>query len=50
VIPPGMSSSPLQIPISLNFLGSPPTRSTGTSSSPLPIPTSPKFLGSPPTY
>ena len=50
MIPPGMSSSPLQIPISLNFLGSPPTRSTGTSSSPLPIPTSPKFLGSPPTY
>jgi len=50
VIPPGMSSSPLQIPISFNLLGSPPTRSTGISSSPLPIPTSPKFLGSRPTY
>ena len=50
MIPTGMSSFPLQILISPNFLGSPPTRSNGTSSSPLQIPISPNFLGLPSTH
>ena len=50
MLPPGTSSSPFQIPVSTNYLGSPPTRSTGMSSSSLQVLVSPLSLGSPPTH